>query len=380
MGYVLVEYYRPKPIDWTPTYSNRDKIPYGTRMLYELLPEVFHNQRIRSIRLPVYNLLKEEKLPETSSYVFINFSFEIDKNDLKALLEYAHRGNNVFIAAERFGRNIEDTLQFETDSKFSNLAKQEGHINFLNPQLRQKKPYVLARGTTERLFRLTDSLNTRKAVALGINDRDSINFLKIPFGEGQFYLHAEPRAFINLTLNKPNVSDYAFKALSYLPEAPIYWDEYQKQGREGNTSVFRVIYSKPALKWAYYLALIGMVGYIIFEGKRRQRIIPIIKPPQNTSLAFVETIGTLYYEKRNHQNIAEKKITHLLAFIRQRFNLKTNVLDEEFKEALLHKSGLQASAIEALFNMIENTQKFGSISEYQLIDLNNKIEEFYQNV
>ncbi|MEJ7659859.1 MAG: hypothetical protein WKG07_09645 [Hymenobacter sp.] len=29
-AYVALEYYRPKPLDWSPTLSSKDKIPYGT--------------------------------------------------------------------------------------------------------------------------------------------------------------------------------------------------------------------------------------------------------------------------------------------------------------------------------------------------------------
>lgn len=31
LGYAFFEYYRPKPVDWSDTYSNEDKIPFGTR-------------------------------------------------------------------------------------------------------------------------------------------------------------------------------------------------------------------------------------------------------------------------------------------------------------------------------------------------------------
>ena len=39
-AFVLFEYYKPKPIDWRPTYQNDDKIPFGTQAVFELLPSL----------------------------------------------------------------------------------------------------------------------------------------------------------------------------------------------------------------------------------------------------------------------------------------------------------------------------------------------------
>jgi hypothetical protein len=46
---------------------------------------------------------------------------------------------------------------------------------------------------------------------------------------------------------------------------------------------------------------------MVFEAKRRQRIIPIIDVPQNTSVIFVKTIGQLYFNKKEHLTIAQRK-------------------------------------------------------------------------
>ncbi len=47
--YVVVDYYRPKPADRTPTFINHDKIPYGTYALYDLLPELLRDS-VRTVR------------------------------------------------------------------------------------------------------------------------------------------------------------------------------------------------------------------------------------------------------------------------------------------------------------------------------------------
>ena len=56
-GYVALEYNRPKPLDWSPTYANKDKIPYGTYVLYDQLPRLLGTDSVEVVRLPVYNQL-----------------------------------------------------------------------------------------------------------------------------------------------------------------------------------------------------------------------------------------------------------------------------------------------------------------------------------
>jgi hypothetical protein len=377
--YVLLEYYRPKPIDWNESYSSRDKIPYGTRLFFELLPTVFPGQSIRPTRLPIYNTLTDNELPKRSTYIFINKTFKLDRSDLKELLQYVQSGNTAFVAATRFSPLLLDTLHLKVESPLDSAFQVEltGTINFTNPQLRAQIPYVLKRSRAERYFTV-DSANQSKVVGLGISSQDSTNFVKIPFGKGFFYLHTEPAVFCNYTLVSEH--DYAFKAISYLPVSPVYWDEYQKQGREGERSIFRVIFSKPPLQWAYWAALVGILMYVFFEGKRRQRIIPVLEKPQNTSLEFVETIGRLYFEQQNHRNIADKKIAHFLSFVRQRYLLPTQDLNADFVYLLSKKSGFSTKELTELVTLIEQTRQTVGLTEGQLIELSQKIEDFYRHV
>lgn len=204
-------------------------------------------------------------------------------------------------------------------------------------------------------------------------------------------------AFTNFYMMKNDNSDYVFKALSYLPEQVTFWDEYVNAMSIGKTaksisksreakgeenaeeSPFKFIVSQPALKWAYLITLTALLIYLIFEGKRRQRIIPIMETPQNTSLQFVETIGSLYHNQKDHKSIAEKKITHLLAFIRTKFYLKTTEINQEFKSDLSNKSGISPQEITDLFDYISFVQNNDYITENQLITLNEQIENFYGN-
>lgn len=381
--YGLFEYYRPKPIDWTPTYSNKDKIPFGTKALFELLPDVFGNQPVKNLRIPIYNHLTEirkgEQRPKKSNYVFVCRTFTADLNDQKQLLQYIKQGNQAFISAYYFPDTLMSTLGVKAKLKAPTLRDTALVMNFVNPALKKDSGYVFGQDDGRNYFLVKRAENV---TVLAQNARNEPIFLKINYGKGVVYLHNLPLALTNYYLLDSKTSDFAFKSLSYLPEQPVYWDEYMKQGRfeEGEQSSLRFVISQPPLQWAYYIGLLGLLLFAIFGGKRTQRVIPIIEPPKNTSLEFIKTIGKLYFQQSQHSNVAHKKIQHLLAYIREHFGLKTNEYNKEFKVYLAEKTGIPQLEIDLLFGEIAHAQRNTSMTEFELLSLNQRIEDFYKQV
>ncbi len=370
---MLFEHYRPKPISWQATYKNSDKIPFGTQALFELLPDLMQESTVESVRLPAYNFLSETKLPARSNYLFINQGFSPDKNDLKPLLTYVWRGNNVFISAYSLPDTLEKVLGFEADERESAKADTTLRQNFTNPQLRTPEGYNFVHDDGRNYLKLKD---TQRITVLGRNARKEPVFIRVQYGKGQFFVHNIPLAFTNYYVLDAKTSDYSFKALSYLPALPTYWDEYQKQGRfdEDQQSIFRYIRSQPSLNWAYYLVVFGLILYAIFAGKRTQRIIPVLESPKNTSLDFVKNVGRLYFQRGDHDNMARKKIQYFLADIRERYGLDTTMLDNQFAVTLAQKSGASPDEAIQLVRLLRDAQRSISLSEFDLLTLNRAIE------
>ncbi len=385
VAYVLFEYYRPKPLNWSPSYQNNHKIPFGTQALFELLPGTMGQPSVQTapvqtvpvhtVRLPIYNFLTEQKLPPRSNYVFINERFEADKNDLKQLLLFVRRGNTCLIAAYSLSDSVAAVLGFKASIKAPRLRDSTLQQNFVNPALRSPRGYVFPLNDGRNFLRINKPANV---TVLGRNARNEPVFIRVRHGKGQFLIHNVPIAFSNYYVLNPTTSDYAFKALSYLPVGPVYWDEYQKQGRfdPEQQSILRYVRSQPALNWAYYLVIIGLIAYAIFAGKRTQRIIPVVEPPQNTSLDFVKTVGRLYFQQGDHNNLTRKKVNYFLADLRERYGLNTNALNNEFIETLARKSGTGPAETAELVRLLRNAQKSISLSEADLLTLNDAIERF----
>jgi len=375
IGYLLAQYYKPKPTDWRTSYLKEDKIPFGLYILYHQMGHLFPGTKITVSGLPVYNTLKDNH-SNNSSYLLISGGLELDKTGCGELLKFAGRGNRFFIAAFDFGKFISDTLKLQTGSSFNFAKQKKTRVNFVNPQLKSTAGYTFNKGIGDQYF---SKFDTSKVTVLGKDAEGHVNFIKYTIGKGALYILPNPQLLTNYNLLDPLGAEYAGKALSYLPASgTIIWDEYNTRGNTEDQSVLRVIFGHEQLRWAYELALIGLVIFVLFEMKRRQRIIPIIEPLKNSSVEFVELVGKVYYQQRDNRDIAQKKMNYLMEHIRTNYHLKTTIIDQEFKTALALKSGAGDAAVNALFKTIDRVTEGVGVDDALLIDLNQKIEQFYK--
>jgi hypothetical protein len=135
----------------------------------------------------------------------------------------------------------------------------------------------------------------------------------------------------------------------------------------------------PALKNAYWVLIVLVLLFMFFEAKRRQRIIPVIAPPRNATLEFAKTVGHLYFHHGDHANLAEKKITYFLDYIRTHLRLPTSQIDDVFLNSVAERAGMPEADVRAVFATVSEVEGQKNLSEDALQRLNRQIEAFYRN-
>nr|WP_294791541.1 DUF4350 domain-containing protein [uncultured Mucilaginibacter sp.] len=371
--YLIIQYNKPAPVNWQSTLASADKIPFGTYVLRKQLNDIFPDAKVSNTNQSVYNFFRRQIKP--GNYIIAAKSVNISKADFEQMVKYIKAGNNIFITAFSWNGAIANKLKLSTAIE-DDAAKTA--INFANKKLRQSHYYKFDKDISAQYF---DSYDTARATIISFNKAGKANYLRYRFGEGSLLLCANPELFTNYSLLTSQGADYASKALSYLPAHDnIYWDQYQNHDIEIDGSPLRVFFKSPALQWAYYLSLFGLTLFVLFEIKRRQRVIPIITPLKNTTVDFVEVVGKVYYEKRDNLNIAHKKILYLLSFLREQYQLKTTSLDNEFIESVAWKTGADTAFVQDLVGYINYIAQQSNVTDKELIELNHLIEKFYQKI
>ena len=153
-------------------------------------------------------------------------------------------------------------------------------------------------------------------------------------------------------------------------------DNHYKSGKSFYTSPMYLFLNTKELKWAYYTALIGVLIYIVFEGKRKQRAVPVVEPLQNKTLAFTRTISDMYFEKGDQKSIAEHKINYFLDEVRSDYYLGKIVKEDDFYTNLAARSGKSYESVKSLFTYMEQLRNKAQVTDNELIKLNVLIQKF----
>ena len=383
-GLIYLEANKPQPINWFPSFDARDKIPLGGLVFDKLLKESIA-ANIIEVNSPPFEKLKETEIRGT--YLFFNDRLEFDKTEMNRLFQWIENGNSVFLSARDFGKTMLDSLNLKmTSSVVYDQIRTEPLLSLVNKRFESEKPYHIKKDFDTRYFSEIDTLSN---IVLGHSDvfkgtlkmeLPKINFIKIPMGKGELFLHAQPEIFSNFFLVDGNNAKHTSEVLSYINKGDtIYLDYYYKSGKHINISPLRVLLSNKYFKWAYYFVLIGVLFFIIFEGKRKQKSIPIVKPLENKTYEFTRTIAGMYLDKSQHHKIALKQITLFLEYIRTQLRIPTDTLNSRFFKALSDKTGNSEEDTLSLFTKIEKIQNQTNTAATEVIELHKSITAYKNN-
>jgi len=382
----VMEYNKPKKINWFPSYVSHHKIPYGTYVLNDLMEKYFPN-KIQQIQKPPFEFLtRTDSIKGT--YLFVNESVAFEEAELNALLDWVDKGNMLFVASKSFEKKLLDTLHLEQQNIYNDGTLEPlFYYELVNPKIKHQRVEF----TKDYYTTSFDRLDTLRTTVLGqvYSPSDStnattkhINSIKQPFGKGEIVLTCFPKAFTNYFILKDNNLEYTVGLLSYLGRnGQIYMDNFHKSGKSFYTSPMYLFLNTKEFKWAYYLVLIGALIYIIFEGKRKQRAIPVVTPLKNQTLAFTRTIADMYFEKGELPLITKHKIDYFLEYIRSKLHVSTQNLDDEtFLRNLSLRSNTDLKDVKTLMGMISKLKAKQHVTETELKNLNQKIQAFKANV
>ncbi len=378
LAIIIIEIVRPKPLDWRESFTSEDTKPFGCYILSNEIESLLDSVPNKIINEDPFEFLRDSNYVQNSLYFFVNSNINFDKRGFEKISNYVKSGNTVFLSARNFGNILRDSVGVDTYSYYYILEEEVHPAFFSNTFVKDTMRYSYKKGVYQSTFTEIDTLNTK---ALGYfsnhedDDLEDLNFIKVSYGKGTYYFHTLPEAFTNYYLMNGN-QQYVANLLSFENPSEIYIDNYLKVGRKFVDSPMRFVLSQVSLKWAYYIIIIGLLLFVIFKGKRVQRIIKVVEPLENSSIEFTKTIGDLHFQHKDFGNIIAKKITYFLEKVRSQYYLDTNALDDAFCTKLAQKS---TNNLEITKNLIKTIKKLKSKSmhtEKDLINFNKLLEEF----
>ncbi|NLR81854.1 DUF4350 domain-containing protein [Chitinophaga eiseniae] len=370
-------------MSWS-TFSSKDKKAGGAYAAFKLLPQLFAYHAVQVVTKSFARTYsKEKELAHNGNvYILVSDNMFTTEKDIDAMLQYVAPGNELFIAVNNPDPVLAQQLKFAVTESSSFQQQQVGWVQrYTDASVPLDTSFTYKGMVAGNYFSSIDSSIT---TVLGTNYKNKPNFIRVAYSRGYIYLLLNPYTFTNyFLLHQQNVNALETQ-LSYLKDYAdnVYWDDFyshQHSAQSGDFSEWQVLMRYPAMRWALWLSILLLLLYVVFESKRRQRIIPDKPALNNTSLEFVDAIGQLYYQRHDNHNLAHKMIVHLLEYIRSRYYMDTNVLNEEFVTTLSKKSAIAESDIRLLLQMISHIQLEQHVSDEYLQEFYKRIQLFYLN-
>lgn len=412
--FCLLQVNLPKKFVWSPTFSHVDKQPLGCfvfdSVLTQSLPNGYH------VTKKTFFQLDQEHAKEKISVLMVVDQQNLKQLDVKYLCNIARRGGKVMVVASSSfddGRNadtvvvdelertfkvkIEDGIYFSLRGILSGLKAHDNDmydtIYWNNREtMYAAQPYrmfynmvggTLFVDSVPKVKRLAYTLSTAgydyKHDSLYVGDFTRFDTIvdkkerieridtfaikkvptavSVPYGKGEVIFVSSPLLFTNYGMLEGNTFVYIFRLMSYLADLPVYRTEaYVKTDAMlvAEQSPFREFIKRPPLRWALYLALLGVVLFMIFTARRRQRVIPIMSKPANRSLEFIQLIGTLYYQRKDHVDLVRKKFKLFAEELRKTAGVDISDVNTDDREYLLlaEKTGMNSDRLKKVIRQI----------------------------
>ena len=382
--------------NWYETYKPEDKQPYGTYVIREILESYNPNFKFKELT----KSWKEDSLKSSDKgiYFFVGKEDYLFEEEQHQLLNWVAQGNTAFISAKAFPNlimsELYDSLCINANNSntfyfYDTLVK----ANFYHPELREETGIPFHFQENDKrvsydfgCFDSTQFCEQSKFEPLGYFEPNYVNFIRVKHGSGMFYLHTSPIQFTNYHLIQASRANYAAKVLSYLPQASIYWDEYHRvehdeQGMEKmeapNETPLSFILANKSLRWSLYVILLLALMYLLFNTRRKQRVIAVIESPRNSSLEFVQAIGRLYFHQRSHPTLLRHQMRYFYSFIREKYRIPIQELNEENIRLISQRSGVPITVLQSIRDESNRLQPYVELSDKEILAFYKILSQFY---
>ncbi|MGV3612772.1 MAG: hypothetical protein ACO1N0_17560 [Fluviicola sp.] len=374
--------------NWDKTYELKDDNPRNISFFMDLL-----NVHVKD---SVYNLAYWNDLDsipnhEEATYLFIGNEFGAPSDYYDSIMHYADSGATVYfsfnhITTDLYDRHFEEGAFYWDYSKVLFAWIGDTTVPFY---------HVFQNDTINE-----DWYSFSETEIIDTNYRSYMYAMKHPFAfyekhhKGKVHFHSIPNLFENYQVIQPNGYAHARIVLNKIPrDKPVifltcgindssqeitYEDEDEGDGAEKeDNSLIQFILKNPILRLAFLLMLLLLLLYVFFRAKRKEEILPGYNQKRNMSLAFVETLGSIYISRNSPVGVLQVMRKNFYSAINRHFyiDLSRKEKREQNIEKLLAKVPYDSEKLLEIINGLDPRKN--NVDNRHLGAIYGKIRAFY---
>ncbi len=374
-------------MNWNSSFDSKDKIPFGTYICYNEMEELFPDSDIERINSNLFDYLEDRNYRNEEILTYFNHHIQFDSLQREKLLHFSNRNNIIFLSfltSNILSDSLETSYNNGLGTNLKEMALSDS-ISTLTLEDEEIGTEVFKiKGSVARNYFTTIP---ESAIVLGyLKDQGKYrpNFIKVPSGQGWYYLHAEPYLFTNISLLKKPVASYVEDVFSYLPTHTslcnnyrIISRRYQERSDGGSFAFLNFAMKHQPLKYGLLLMLLGGILYILFNSSRRQNAIPYTPPYQNDELTYSKSLSRTYKGSNNFKYLCSQKMGYFRNMMYEHYYFTQIIFDDKFAQQLIAKSQVSPTECYELVNYLNQINQAGYCNKDQFLKLSALLDDFY---
>ena len=396
---------RQSKYNWNTALRSDKNEPYDLSVFYKTLKDEY-GPNYEEIPANSGFFKQKEKLSaeEGDVYFFAGKKPYLTDLECKELALFISKGGHVFFATNSVPYVLMKYLH-HGDVYTRSLYSEDYYVSFSNPNIKNRNFHFLhwyRYEKSENNWNVVkfqyDSEQYDDTLAIDVESElvtisqageDSAgtnagsDFISINFGKGKFYYLANPVLLSNYYLTKDEGRKYLSVIFSHIPDKKLWVDwsaaipkpEATFSGNRSNMLDF--IRNEKALWHAWVLLLAGVGLFLVFGGRRKQRCIPVLEPPVNHTMAFIDAVGRFYKTEKQNALVFKREWNQFNIYVRQHFRM-TFSADELQMKKLAERSGVKEETIKNIIVKYEKYRIFSELQPDELTDINSAINQFYK--
>ncbi|MBL7812001.1 MAG: hypothetical protein JNL57_07220 [Bacteroidetes bacterium] len=391
---------------WEPRLKKEGTEPYDLSVFHHTLKNTWGTQYTEIAENSSLEKSISRMNPANGDvYCYAGKNWYLTKKETELLQKFVSAGGHVFVSTYGFSSDLNKSFQPLKNYELSNFTSQTALSVFRNKTLRQPNTsFTFFNGQdTVKLMDWFYFIETNKKPllseqdfedALSESDPDLVvtlselnskgpDFLRVHYGAGTMMLHTNPLFFSNYFLKSEQGRQYLAQCISHMPAGRLWYDlsgGIQKpESRTGyaRRDMLDFIRSSRGLSMAWNLMLAGIGLFLLFSGRRLQRIIPVKEPPANSTLAFADAIGYFYYSENENTVVFRREWNQFVQFLRFHYRIHEPKNTAEDIARLSEKSGVPERVIQHVYNQYEKFRLLSALNQDDLLEMNIALTQFY---
>lgn len=378
--------------NWNKEYQLAEKDPKGLYLFNKLLRAHIDRKQAMSFISDAKDL--ETVLADSTeqhSYLFVGNRFGLETSEFDSILKRVSQGSDLFLAYHEMTENLVSSM-FD---RYGTVFDYDEEINVFMGQKKMRMINLYQNDTVAKNWLAFDPACVAKDSMIELASFMELTALvELQHGDGRIYLSTTPELFQNYQIKRNPGFEFTSMVHDLLPkDQDVYIlevgrlsDDYGTQdvdeldegeGKEDN-SYLRVIFENKTLLKAFLAAILGILIFLIFRSKRIRPVVPYLEPKKNTTRAFVETLTSIYFSKRNPYGMLSLQRRNFYNVIQKHFFIDLQRREGERELlALSEKSNVPLEEIKSLVAILETKEAF-EVSDQTIVQVHKRKQDFYK--